>query len=72
MFVHKWLFFPNALFLLEFNPRNINYMPVVKFVERLDLEKNILSLDRHYLVVFHVVEGRQKADSDYKYDTLSL
>ena len=36
--VHKWLFYPNSSLLSKFNPRNINYMPVVKSIERLDLE----------------------------------
>ena len=49
MSVHKWLFCPNSSLLSKFNPRNINYMPVVKFIERLDLEQNISFLDRHYL-----------------------
>jgi hypothetical protein len=33
--------------LSKFNPRNINYMPVVKFIERLDLEQKISFMDRH-------------------------
>jgi len=48
--VHKWPFYPNFSLLSEFNPRNINYMPVVKFIERLDLEQNISFMDRRYLV----------------------
>ena len=47
--VHKWLFFPKSSLLSKFNPRNISYMPAVKFIERLDLEKTISFLDRHYL-----------------------
>ena len=50
MSVHKWLFSPNSSMLSKFNPRNINYMPVVKSIERLDLEQNISFLDRHELV----------------------
>jgi len=47
--VHKWLFCPNSLLLSKFYPRNIAYMPVVKFIERLDLNQNISFMDRHYL-----------------------
>jgi hypothetical protein len=36
-------FFPNSLLLSKFYPRNINHMPVVKFIERLDLRKNAYS-----------------------------
>jgi len=46
---HKWPFYPNSSLLSEFNPWNIDYMPVVKFIKRLDLEQNISSMDRHYL-----------------------
>ncbi len=45
--VHKWLIYPDLSLLSKFNPRNINYMPVVKFIERLDLEQNFSSMDRH-------------------------
>ena len=48
--VHKWLFSPNSLLLSKFNPRNINYMPAVKFIERLDLEQTISFMDRHELM----------------------
>jgi hypothetical protein len=47
--VHKWPFPPNSSLLSEFNPRNIKNMPVVKFIERLNLEQNISFLDKHYL-----------------------
>jgi hypothetical protein len=30
----------------KFNPRNIKYMPVVKFIKRLDLEQNISFMDK--------------------------
>jgi len=33
-------FFPNSSLFSKFNPRNIDYMPAVKFIERLDLEQN--------------------------------
>jgi hypothetical protein len=36
-------FFPNSLLPDKFYPRNISCMPVVKFVERLDLRKNVYS-----------------------------
>ncbi len=47
--VHKWPFYPNSSLLSKFNPRNIVYMPVVKFIERLDLEQKISFMDRHCL-----------------------
>jgi hypothetical protein len=34
--IRKRLFFPDSSLLSEFNPRNIKYMPAVKFIERLD------------------------------------
>ena len=49
--VHKWLIYPDLSLLSKFNPRNINYMPVVKFIECLNLEQIISSMDRHYLTV---------------------
>jgi len=45
---HKWLFPPNSSLFSEFYPQNINYMPVVKFIEGRDLEENISFLNRHY------------------------
>jgi DHA1 family multidrug resistance protein-like MFS transporter len=48
--VHKWHFCPNSSLLSKFNPRNINHMPPVKFIERLDLEQNCSFLDRHKLM----------------------
>ena len=36
-------FFPNSSLFEKFYPRNINYMPVVKFYKRLDLRKNAYS-----------------------------
>jgi len=35
-------------------------MPVVKFIERLDLEQNISFLDRHELVIFMRITGETK------------
>jgi hypothetical protein len=34
----KRLFCPNSSLFSKFNPRNIKYMPVVKFIERLNVE----------------------------------
>jgi len=36
-------FFPNSSLFEKFCPRNINYMPVVKFSKCLDLRKNCYS-----------------------------
>ena len=48
--VHKWLFSPISLSDSKNCPRNINYMPADIFFVLLDLGKNILFLDRHYLI----------------------
>jgi len=40
---------PDICVLLKFYPRNINYMSVVKFFARLDLNQICLSVDGHYL-----------------------
>ena len=38
--IRKRRFFHNSSLRSKFNPRNIAYMPAVKFIERLDLRKN--------------------------------
>ncbi|MGA6927665.1 MAG: hypothetical protein WBY88_18395, partial [Desulfosarcina sp.] len=45
--IHKRLFCPISVLLEKFNPRNINYMPPVKFFARLDLDQNPSFLDGH-------------------------
>jgi len=47
--VHKWPFGSNFSLLSKCYPRDISYMPVVKFIERLDLEKKTSFLDKHKL-----------------------
>ena len=47
--IHKWLFCPISALREKFYPRNINYMPPVKFFARLDLDQNPSFLDGHYL-----------------------
>lgn len=49
MRVDKRLFPSNSSLLSKSYPRNIRYMPAVKFIERLDLKRNISFLDGHYL-----------------------
>jgi len=53
-------FSPNSSLLSKFNPQNIAYMhpkgtsyraPMVKFIERLDLEQKISSMVRHCLMI---------------------
>ena len=50
MSIQKWLICPISALREKFYPRNINYMPVVKFFARLDLDQIFLFLDGHYLV----------------------
>jgi hypothetical protein len=45
--IQKRPFCSNSSLLSKFYPRNINYMPVVTFIERLDLEQKISFLDGH-------------------------
>jgi hypothetical protein len=45
--IHKWLFCPISALREKFYPRNINYMPPVKFFARLDLDQNRSFLDGH-------------------------
>ena len=45
--IHKWLFCPISALRAKFYPRNINYMPPVKFFARLDLDQNPSFLDGH-------------------------
>jgi hypothetical protein len=40
----------------KFNPRNINYMPAVKFFARLDLDQICLFLDGHCLTKLPEIE----------------
>jgi hypothetical protein len=47
VFIHKWLFRPISASGSKFYPRNINYMPVVKFFACLDLNQNSSFLDGH-------------------------
>jgi hypothetical protein len=47
--IQKWLFSPISLLGGNFNPRNINHMPVVKISARLKLDENISFLDGHKL-----------------------
>jgi len=42
-------FYPNSSLLSKFYPRNIIYMPAVKFIERLDLKEKVSFLDEHEL-----------------------
>ena len=41
--------FPYLFVALKINPRHIIHMPVVKFIERLDLEQNCSFLNKHQL-----------------------
>ncbi len=43
---------PNSLLRSNFDPWNINYMPMVKFITRLDLWINVSLMDRHWLTDF--------------------
>jgi hypothetical protein len=45
--IHKWLFCPISALREKFYPRNINYMPPVKFFVRLELDQNRSFLDGH-------------------------
>jgi hypothetical protein len=47
--IHKWPICPLSAFYEKFNPRNINHMPAVKFLARLDLDQICLFLDGHQL-----------------------
>ncbi len=47
--IQKWLFYPRSVLCENFYPRNINYMAVVKFFARLDLDQNSSFLDGHLL-----------------------
>ncbi len=47
--IQKWPIRPISALHEKFNPRNINYMSVVKFFVRLDLDLICLILDAHYL-----------------------
>jgi hypothetical protein len=38
-YLEKWSFCPSSALLKKFYPRNINYMPAVKFSSRLDHEQ---------------------------------
>ena len=67
--VHKWHFSPNSSLLSKFNPRSINYMPPVKFIERLDLEQNYSFLDRHYL--FRARGFHRTQRTPFQQDTMS-
>jgi hypothetical protein len=48
---------PDTSVARKYNPRNINYMPVVKFSARLDLEQIIRFVDGHYIVPIHKWTG---------------
>ncbi|VTR64098.1 conserved hypothetical protein [Desulfosarcina cetonica] len=45
--IQKWPICPISVFREKFYPRNINYMPAVKFFARLDLDQIFLFLDEH-------------------------
>ena len=49
--IHKWLFSAISVSDSDFNPRNIQYIPVVKILIFLDLAKTISFLDGHKLVL---------------------
>jgi hypothetical protein len=64
--IHKWQICPLSALHEKFNPRNINYMPVVdsespigmvKFFVRLDLDQIILFLDGHQLALDQIAIG---------------
>jgi hypothetical protein len=50
--IHKWPFFPIPAFWSKFFPRNISHMPVVTFLERLDLDPIFLFPDGHEMGEF--------------------
>jgi hypothetical protein len=45
--IQKWPICPISALRSKFFPRNINYMPVEKFIARLDLDQIFLFLDGH-------------------------
>ena len=45
--IHKWPICPISALRSKFDPRNIKYMPVVKFLASLDLDQIRLFLDEH-------------------------
>ena len=47
MSVQKWLFSPISALGINFNPRNINYMPVAKISVRFELDETISFLNGH-------------------------
>ena len=55
--IHQWPICPISALCSKFNPRNINYMPAVKFIARLNLDPICLFLDRHYLATNRKVGG---------------
>jgi len=48
--IHKWPMCPISALHEKCNPRNIIYMPAVKFFVRLDLDPICLFVDGHYLL----------------------
>ena len=50
--IQKRFFRPISALCERFYPRNINYMPVVKFFACLDLEQKLSFLDGHELTIF--------------------
>ncbi len=56
--IQKRSFCPISALCSKFYPRNINYMPVVKFFAGLDLEQKSSFLDGHYLYSHDKIESR--------------
>jgi len=51
--IHKWPIGPISALREKFNPRNVNYMPAVRFFGRLDLNPICLFVDGHNLNKFN-------------------
>ena len=52
--IHKWPICPIPVLRSKFYPRNIRYMPAVKFFARLGLDQIFRFLDGHYRIIYRV------------------